>query len=112
MPPIKGRVCVAFCVSQTGYCLSGASIPKAKDFSLSAKFQYVRRKNDASEQDEVKINLIRTWWDDLTCSTKFLVATSIAAELERTLLGESGEFKPHILLLLHIVCLGLSNGLF
>lgn len=29
---------------------------------------------------------------------KFLVVTSVAGELERTLLGESGEFKPDITL--------------
>lgn len=31
------------------------------------------------------------------CSTKFLVATLIAAELERTLLGGSGELRPDII---------------
>lgn len=32
----------------------------------------------------------------MKCSTKLLVATPIAAELKRTLLGGSGEFKPDI----------------
>lgn len=91
-PPTMGG-CVLLCKfkKQTSPSAQVEPVsPKAKAHgSLSICWQKAHCKS--SKRTEDSSCKVRIWWDVLTCYSKFPVAASFAAELERSLLGGSGE---------------------